>query len=92
MSKLGVTFRLLVVLSLPPLLFVLRLPRLGFLGNELVIELLVAVMKLLLAALRMGVGRARRIRCEVGIALVGGRVCDVPKTFIWDGGIHGARR
>ena len=51
-------------------------------GNELVIELLVAVMKLLLAALRIGVGRARRIRCEVGIAFVGGRVCDVPKTFI----------
>jgi hypothetical protein len=36
--------------------------RLGVLGSELVIELLVAVMKLEFAALRMGVGRARRMR------------------------------
>lgn len=45
-------------------------------------ELLVAVMKLLLAAFKIGVGRARRILCDVGIALVGGSVCDVPNTFI----------
>jgi hypothetical protein len=51
-------------------------------------------MKLLLAALRMGVGKALRIFWLVGIALVGGKgVCaDAPKTFICDGGIQGARR
>jgi hypothetical protein len=46
----------------------------------------------LVAAFRIGVGRARRIRWLVGMALVGGRFCEVPKTFIWLGGIHGARR
>lgn len=61
-------------------------------GSELVMELLVAVMKLLFAAFKIGVGNARRIRCEVGMAFVGGRVCEVPNTFIWDGGIQGARR
>jgi hypothetical protein len=69
-----------------------RLPRRGFLGSELVMELLVAVMKLLFAAFRKGVGRARRIRCEVGMALVGGSDCEAPKTFICDGGIHGASK
>jgi hypothetical protein len=64
----------------------------GFLGNELVIELLVAVMKLLFAAFRNEVGSARRIRCDVGMALVGGRACVVPKTFICEGGIQGASR
>jgi len=42
------------------------------LGNELVILELVAVIKLLLAALRNGVGSALRMRWLVGIALVGG--------------------
>lgn len=42
------------------------------LGRLLVIELLVALMKLEFAALRMGVGSARRILCEVGIEFVGG--------------------
>jgi hypothetical protein len=42
------------------------------LGRLLVIELLVALMKLEFAALSIGVGRARRIRCEVGIEFVGG--------------------
>lgn len=65
---------------------------LGVFGNEVVIDVLVADMKLLLATLSIGVGRARRIRCEVGIACVGGRACDPPKTFICDGGIQGARR
>lgn len=55
-------------------------------------ELLVAVMNELFAALRNGVGSARRMRCEVGIALVGGIACDVPKTLICDGGIQGANR
>jgi hypothetical protein len=66
--------------------------RRGVLGRELVMELLVAVMNELLAALRKGVGRARRMRWEVGMAFVGGRFCDVPKTFICEGGIQGARR
>lgn len=61
-------------------------------GRELVIELLVAVIKLLLAALRIGVGRARRIRWDVGIEFVGGDACEPPKTFICEGGIHGASR
>ena len=61
------------------------------LGSELVRELLVAVMNELLAALRNGVGKALRIRWEVGMAFVGGDV-DAPKVFIWDGGIHGTRR
>lgn len=37
-------------------------------------ELLVAVMKLLLAAFKRGVGKARNIFCDVGMALVGGIV------------------
>jgi hypothetical protein len=45
-------------------------------------ELLVADINELLAAFRNGVGKARRIRCDVGMALVGGSDCDVPKTFI----------
>jgi hypothetical protein len=57
-----------------------------------VIELLVADMKELFAALRKGVGSARKILCDVGIAFVGGDACVVPKTFICDGGIQGARR
>ena len=46
--------------------------------------LLVALMNELFAAFKIGVGSARRIRCEVGIALVGGNgVCaDAPKTDI----------
>jgi hypothetical protein len=55
-------------------------------------ELLVAVMKELFAAFRKGVGRARRILWDVGIALVGGDACAAPNTFICDGGIHGASR
>lgn len=46
--------------------------RLGDFGRLLVIELLVALMKLEFAALRMGVGRARRIRWEVGREFAGG--------------------
>lgn len=70
----------------------LRFDRRGFLGSDVVIDVLVADMKLLLATLSMGVGRARRIRWEVGMALVGGRFCDPPNTFICEGGIQGARR
>lgn len=66
-------------LPLPPLL---RLVRRVFFGKELVSDALVALMKLLFAALRSGVGNARRIRCEVGMALVGGIACEAPKTFI----------
>lgn len=79
-------------MSRPSLPAVFRFARrvLSF-GNELVNELLVAVMKELLAALRKGVGNALRIRCDVGMAFVGGEAA-VPKVFICDGGIHGARR
>lgn len=42
------------------------------LGRLLVIELLVALIKLEFAALRIGVGRARKMRCEVGIEFAGG--------------------
>lgn len=55
-------------------------------------ELLVADMKEEFAALRIGVGRARRIRWDVGIELEGGDAFWAPKVFIWEGGIHGARR
>lgn len=41
-------------------------------GKLLVIELLVALIKLEFAAFRIGVGRARRIRWEVGSELAGG--------------------
>ena len=78
------------VVALAP---VLRLLRRGlFFGSELVMELLVADMKELLAARRNGVGSARRIFCDVGIALVGGEACEPPKVFICDGGIHGASK
>ena len=66
--------------------------RLGDLGRLLVMELLVALIKLELAALRIGVGSARRMRWEVGSELVGGDATCPPNTFIWEGGIHGARR
>lgn len=94
LSKLGViSRRLAMVESRAEGAEDFRFPRLGlFFGSELVIELLVAVMNELFAALRKGVGKARRIRCDVGIALVGGRACDVPKTFICEGGIQGAKR
>ena len=64
------------------------------LGRELVMLELVADMKLLLAALRNGVGSALRILWLVGIALVGGSGvwALAPNTDIWDGGIHGASR
>lgn len=54
-------------------------------------EELVALIKLLLAALRIGVGSARRILCDVGIECVGGS-WEAPNTLICEGGIHGARR
>lgn len=91
LSRLGVTFRVVAGVSRPVVLL-FRLPRRCVLGNELVIELLVADMKELLAALRIGVGRARRILWLVGMALVGGRACDAPNTFIWLGGIQGASK
>jgi hypothetical protein len=55
---------------------------------------LVAVMKLLLAAFKIGVGSALNILWLVGIAFVGGSgVCALaPNTLIWDGGIHGANK
>lgn len=64
LSRLGVTFRVPLDkagVSLPVVLL-FRLPRRGVLGSELVIELLVADMKELLAALRIGVGNARKMR------------------------------
>lgn len=54
--------------------------------------LLVAVMNELFAAFSIGVGSARRIRCDVGMAFVGGRFSDAPKTFICEGGIQAERR
>lgn len=42
----------------------------------------VALMKLEFAALRIGVGRARRMRCEVGREFAGGEATWAPKTFI----------
>ncbi len=55
---------------------------------------LVAVIKLLLAAFRNGVGSARRILWLVGIAFVGGSgvFSLAPNTLICDGGIQGASR
>jgi hypothetical protein len=55
---------------------------------------LVVVIKLLLAAVRKGVGRALNILWLVGIALLGGRgvFSLAPNTDIWEGGIQGARR
>ena len=46
--------------------------RLGDFGRLLVMELLVALIKLEFAALRIGVGRARRMRWEVGKEFAGG--------------------
>ena len=93
LSKPGVVSRLLAAgVSRLLLAAALRFLRRDLsLGSELVMELLVADMNELLAALRNGVGNALRIRCEVGMAFVGGDV-DAPKVFIWDGGIHGAKR
>ncbi len=59
-----------------------RLPLRWDLGRLLVIELLVALIKLEFAALRMGVGSALRIRCDVGIEFVGGEATCAPKTLI----------
>lgn len=82
-----------MAVSRPLLAWVFRLPRRVLsLGSELINELLVAVMKELLAALRKVVGNALRIRCEVGMGLVGGEADEPPKVFIWDGGIHGDKR
>lgn len=58
----------------------LRFPRFCF-GRLEVIELLVADMNEEFAALRMGVGRARRMRCDVGMELAGGMTCCPPKTL-----------
>jgi hypothetical protein len=96
LSGTGIGFRLATALALlslsppraPDLRFDLREP----LGSDVVIDVLVADMKLLLATLSIGVGNARRIRCEVGMALVGGVACEPPNTLICDGGIHGASR
>lgn len=49
----------------------LRFVRRGDLGRLVVILALVALMKLVLAILRRDVGRALRILCEYGTALVG---------------------
>lgn len=68
-----------------------RLLRFCF-GRLLVIELLVALMKLEFATFNIGVGRALRMRCDVGKEFAGGDAICAPKTFIWDGGIHGASR
>lgn len=59
----------------------LRLLRRWDFGRLLVIELLVALIKLEFAAFRMGVGSARKIRCEVGIELLGGEATWAPNTF-----------
>jgi len=50
---------------------VLRFDRRGDLGRLVVMLALVVLMKLVLAILRRDVGRARRIFCEYGTALVG---------------------
>ena len=84
----GVAF-LLLWLSFCP---VFRFVRLVFFGRELVIDELVADMKLLLAALRNEVGKTRRILWAVGSVCDGGMTWDDPKTFICEGGIHGASR
>src|SRR5689334_941467 len=80
--------------SLFSLLFLLsRLVRFCF-GSELVMLELVAVMKLLFAAFRIGVGSALNILWLVGMALVGGSgvFSLAPNTLICDGGIQGASR
>jgi hypothetical protein len=75
------------------LLFLSRLALFCF-GRELVMLELVAVMKLLLAAFKIGVGSARKIFWLVGMAFVGGNgvFSLAPNTFIWEGGIQGASR
>lgn len=60
----------------------LRFARREPFGSDVVMDVLVADMKLLLATLSIGVGSARRIRCEVGIEFVGGVSFEVPNTFI----------
>lgn len=76
--------------SFPKLFLLLFL--LGDLGRLVVKLLLVAFIKLEFATFKIGVGRARRILCEYGTALLGkGSLC-VPKLVIWEGGIHGASR
>lgn len=45
-------------------------------------ELLVADMKELFAAFKKGVGKALKMRWEVGIEFAGGNAWDPPKTFI----------
>ena len=59
------------VSRLGEVLLALRLLRRGDLGKLLVMLALVALMKLELATLRIGVGNALSIRCEVGTAPVG---------------------
>jgi len=67
------TFGLIIVgASRPGVDF--RFPRFCF-GRLEVMELLVADMKDEFAAFRIGVGRARRMRCEVGMELAGGMTC-----------------
>ena len=58
-------------------------------GSDVVSDDDVADMKDELAALRMGVGRARRMRCEVGIEPARSAA---EATASCDGGIHGASR
>lgn len=64
-----------------PVDFLLFPPRFP-LGRLLVIELLVALIKLEFAAFKMGVGRARKIRCEVGRELEGGELTWPANTLI----------
>jgi hypothetical protein len=59
----------------------LRLDLLRCFGSDEVILELVADMKLEFAALRIGVGRARSIRWEVGMELLGGKLACPPKTL-----------
>jgi hypothetical protein len=60
----------------------LRLLRRGDFGRLLVIELLVALIKLEFAAFKIGVGSARRIRWDVGKEFAGGEAIWAPNTFI----------
>ena len=53
---------------------------------------LVALRKLEFAALRIGVGKERKIRCEYGTEPAGNDSCCEPSNDICEGGIHGARR
>lgn len=74
-----------------PKLFRLLFRR-GDLGRLVVRLLLVAFMKLEFATFKIGVGRARRILCEYGTALVGSGSLCAPRFVICDGGIQGAKR